>query len=64
LLWIAAYDLDPVKVMEEKQTFLREVTEKNFVLFFEHDFYTECATVQQTEKGFKMKEKYKLEDLI
>jgi glyoxylase-like metal-dependent hydrolase (beta-lactamase superfamily II) len=58
LLWIAAYDLDPVKVMDEKEKFLNEVTENGYVLFFEHDFYTECATVGKTEKGFILKEKY------
>jgi glyoxylase-like metal-dependent hydrolase (beta-lactamase superfamily II) len=64
LLWIASYDLDPVKVMEEKQLFLEEVVEKNYILFFEHDYYTECATVQKTEKGYTVNEKMKLSDLI
>ncbi len=64
LLWIAAYDLDPVKVMEEKLPFLEEAVKNNYILFFEHDFYTECATVQQTEKGFALKEKLELKDLL
>lgn len=64
LLWIAAYDLNPVKVMEEKEKFLNEVAENSCVLFFEHDYYTECATVRKTEKGFVLKEKYDLTDLI
>jgi len=64
LLWISAYDLDPAKVMEEKDEFLNEVTDKNYVLFFEHDYYTECATVQRTEKGFSVKEKFSLQELL
>ena len=64
LLWIASYDLDPVKVMEEKQRFLEEAADKEYILFFEHDYYTECATVQKTEKGFALNEKMKLGDLI
>jgi len=64
LLWISAYDLDPVKAMEEKGEFLKEASKKNYVLFFEHDFYTECATVQETEKGVQLKEKFKLEELV
>jgi glyoxylase-like metal-dependent hydrolase (beta-lactamase superfamily II) len=64
LLWIASYDLDPVKVMEEKATFLEEVAAKNLVLFFEHDYYTECATVQLTDKGFVLKEKLKLSEIV
>ncbi|WP_347839513.1 MBL fold metallo-hydrolase [uncultured Draconibacterium sp.] len=63
-LWISAYDLDPVKVMEEKGRFLQEAAEKNYVLLFEHDYYTECATVQQTEKGVLLKEKLELAALI
>ena len=64
LLWIASYDLEPVKVMEEKQAFLNEAAEKNFILFFEHDFYTECASVQHTEKGVTLKEKLWLNETI
>ena len=56
LLWVAAYDLDPVKVMEEKGNLLEEAAEKNYILFFEHDFYNESATVKKSEKGFKVKE--------
>ncbi|WP_297085592.1 MBL fold metallo-hydrolase [uncultured Draconibacterium sp.] len=63
-LWISAYDLDPVKVMEEKGRFLQEAAEKNYVLLFEHDYYTECATVQKTEKGVLLKEKLELAALI
>nr|WP_321484622.1 MBL fold metallo-hydrolase [uncultured Draconibacterium sp.] len=63
LLWISAYDLDPVKVMEEKGEFLKEATEKNYILFFEHDYYTECASVQETEKGILLNEKFSLAEL-
>ncbi len=64
LLWIAAYDLDPVKVMEEKKKFLAEVAEKEYVLFFEHDFYVECATLHQTDKGVQLKETFRLNELL
>ena len=52
LLWLAAYDLYPVKALEEKEHFLNEAAKNEYILFFEHDFYTECATVSKTEKGF------------
>ena len=58
IVWLAAYDLYPVTAMEEKERFLKEVAEKNYILFFEHDFYTECATVEWTEKGLRVKEKF------
>jgi glyoxylase-like metal-dependent hydrolase (beta-lactamase superfamily II) len=58
LLWLAAYDLYPVKTMEEKLLFLEEAFKNNYILFFEHDFYTECATVLKTQKGFTENEKF------
>ncbi|MDX1286007.1 MAG: hypothetical protein R3182_13390, partial [Draconibacterium sp.] len=64
LLWIAAYDLDPVIVMEEKEKFLEEVVEKDYILFFEHDYYTECARLQNSEKGIVLKAKYRLTEII
>lgn len=56
VLWIASYDLFPVTAMEEKQKFMTEVAEKGHILFFEHDFYAETATVEKGGKGFKIKE--------
>jgi len=58
LLWLAAYDLYPVKALDEKEKFLEEAVKKEYILFFEHDFYTECATVSKTEKGFVANEKF------
>ena len=64
LLWIAAYDLYPVEVMLEKEIFLKEVAEENCILFFEHDFYTECCSIQQTEKGFAVETRFELTDIF
>jgi glyoxylase-like metal-dependent hydrolase (beta-lactamase superfamily II) len=62
LLWLAAYDLYPVKALEEKENFLEEATKNGYILFFEHDFYTECATVIKTPKGFTEKERFSWEE--
>jgi hypothetical protein len=59
IVWLAAYDLYPVTSFEEKELFLREAAEKDYILFFEHDIYTECATVEWTEKDPKAKEKFR-----
>ncbi|MEA3503697.1 MAG: MBL fold metallo-hydrolase [Bacteroidota bacterium] len=56
LVYISSVDIQPMKVLEEKESFLNEVVENNYTLLFEHDYYTECATVLKNEKGFKMKE--------
>jgi len=63
LLWLAAYDLYPVKAMEEKEKFLEEAAAKEYILFFEHDYYNECATVLKTAKGFSEKEKFSWSDV-
>ena len=63
LLWLAAYDLYPVTALEEKEKFLNEMAEKEYILFFEHDYYTECATVQKSDKGVVLKEKFELKEL-
>ncbi|MDP2337389.1 MAG: MBL fold metallo-hydrolase [Bacteroidota bacterium] len=60
IVWLPAYDLYPVTSMEEKERFLKEAAEKEYILFFEHDIYTECATVEWTEKGPMMKEIFRL----
>jgi len=60
IVWLSAYDLYPVTAMEEKEHFLRETCNEEYILFFEHDPYTECATVERGEKGPKVKEKFVL----
>jgi len=60
IVWLAAYDLYPVSAMEEKKNFLKEAAEKNYILFFEHDYYTQCATVEWGERGPKVKEKFSI----
>ena len=63
--WIASYDLFPVTTMEEKQAFLKEAVNKNFILFFEHDLEYECATVKWDEhKGPQINQTGKLSDFI
>jgi glyoxylase-like metal-dependent hydrolase (beta-lactamase superfamily II) len=58
IVWLAAYDLYPVTSMEEKETFLKEAAKKNYILFFEHDNFNSCATVEWGKKGPRLKEKF------
>ncbi len=64
LLWIASYDLFPVTVMDEKEKFLNEAVQKEYILFFEHDYYTECASLSKTERGYTEKERFNLNELL
>lgn len=51
LAWVMGYDLHPLTVIREKEVFLKEAVENNFILFFEHDAKIECCTVKETPKG-------------
>lgn len=63
LPYIMAYDMFPLTTLQEKKTFLHEAAENNYVLFFEHDPQHECCTLQQTDRGIRAEEFFKLEEL-
>ena len=58
-----AYDVRPLQSMEEKSVLLQRAAAENAVLFFEHDRYAECCTVQATDKGIRLNETFSLVDL-
>ncbi|WP_114940511.1 MBL fold metallo-hydrolase [Mucilaginibacter endophyticus] len=61
--YVMAYDMFPLQTLTEKKVFLNEALEKEYILYFEHDPVNECCTLQQTEKGIRMKEAFKLGDV-
>ena len=63
LSWIMAYDMHPLITLQEKQDFLEEALQNDYILFFEHDIYQECCNLQQTEKGIRAKETFGISDL-
>ena len=63
LPYVMAYDMFPLTTLSEKKAFLQEAAEQNYILFFEHDPVIECCTVQSTEKGIRLKEQFRLEDI-
>ncbi len=60
LPYIMGYDLFPLTTLDEKKKFLPQITKENWILFFEHDAFTETCRVVQTEKGFKVVDKMEL----
>ena len=61
--YIMAYDIYPLKSMNEKKTFLREALQNDYILFFEHDPQYECCTLHQTERGIRPKNFFKLDEV-
>jgi len=64
LPYIMAYDMFPLTTLNEKKAFLTEAEKNNYILFFEHDPLTECCTLQQTEKGIRVKDLLKLSEIF
>ncbi|MCF8405199.1 MAG: MBL fold metallo-hydrolase [Bacteroidales bacterium] len=63
LPYIMAYDTRPLITLKDKEAFFEEAIKNEYVLFFEHDLYNECCTLQQTEKGPRVKEVFALDSI-
>jgi len=62
LPYIMGYDLFPLTTLEEKKKFLSQIVKENWLLFFEHDAFTETARVALTDRGYQVIEKQELSD--
>ncbi|RSK24174.1 MBL fold metallo-hydrolase [Hymenobacter metallilatus] len=63
LPYVMGYDMRPLVTMQEKEVLLRRAAAENWVLVLEHDAQTECITVQDTEKGIRVAERFRLNEL-
>lgn len=61
--FVPSFDIQPLLSLKEKESFLNEAVKNNYYLYFEHDFYNEICTLQQTDKGIRHKEILTLSDL-
>lgn len=61
--YIMAYDNHPLVTLKEKEDFLNEALENDYILFFEHDLYNECCSLQMTDKGVRVKDTFTIERL-
>jgi hypothetical protein len=55
--YVMGYDTRPLLTMPEKAKFLQDA-DNNHYLFLEHDAHNEIITVQNTEKGVRLKDLY------
>jgi len=61
--YVMSYDMFPLKTLKEKKKFLEEAVQNDYILFLEHDPVNECCTLQETEKGIRVKDTFKLIDI-
>ena len=64
LPYIMGYDIRPLTTLNEKDFFLNEAIEKNYILFLEHDYYNECCFVIKENNKYTSGKKGRLTDFI
>lgn len=60
LAWVMGYDLEPLKLIEEKRHLLTTAAKEGWTLFFEHDPYSDAAQVEANKDDFAVKERLSL----
>ena len=63
LPYIMGYDMFPLTTLHEKKDFLNEALNNDYILFFEHDPRHECCTLEQTDRGIRQKDIFRLEEV-
>jgi glyoxylase-like metal-dependent hydrolase (beta-lactamase superfamily II) len=63
LPYVMAYDMFPLQTLTEKKAFLAEAVQNDYILYFEHDALNECCTLQQAEKGVRVRDTFPLTEL-
>ncbi|MTI38344.1 MBL fold metallo-hydrolase [Fulvivirga lutimaris] len=64
LPYVMAYDTRPLLTMSEKEQFLKEAADNEYILFLEHDPVNECCTVKHTEKGVRLDRSFPLSEIL
>jgi glyoxylase-like metal-dependent hydrolase (beta-lactamase superfamily II) len=64
LPYVMGYDTRPLITLEEKGQFLTKAVDNELILFLEHDIMNECATLQHTEKGVRLKDTFRFNELF
>lgn len=64
LPYVMGYDTRPLITLGEKGSFLSKAVEQEYILFFEHDAINECCTLQETEKGIRLKETFAFKEIF
>jgi len=64
LPYVMGYDTRPLLTLPEKAKFLTEAAANNYYLVLEHDAHNEIITVENTERGVRLKEVFKCADIF
>ena len=64
LPYIMGYDTRPLLTLNEKEKFLNAAAKNNYYLFLEHDAHNQIITVENTEKGVRLKGVFSCEEVF
>lgn len=64
LPYVMGYDTRPLLTMPEKEQFLTQAAEKGYYLWLEHDAYNQIITVENTEKGIRLKNVFSCNEIL
>ena len=56
LNWVMAYDIDPVKTINEKKYLLSKIIDEDWIVFFEHDPLMQAGKVKINGTQYSLKE--------
>ncbi|NER17380.1 MBL fold metallo-hydrolase [Spongiivirga citrea] len=62
--YVMGYDTRPLLTLSEKEQFLNMAAKENLYLFLEHDAHNQIITVKHTDKGVRLNETYRCEDIF
>jgi glyoxylase-like metal-dependent hydrolase (beta-lactamase superfamily II) len=63
LPYVMGYDTRPLLTLAEKETFMNEAADNQYILFLEHDSVNECCTVKRTDKGVRVDKMFSLSEI-
>lgn len=64
LVYVMGYDTRPLLTLEEKDKFLKQCIQNDYLLFLEHDAHHELATLKETEKGIRLDETFSFNEVF
>ncbi len=64
LPYVMGYDTRPLLTLGEKEKFLNRAADEKMFLFLEHDAHNQIITVKHTEKGVRLDQVFRTEDIL
>jgi len=58
--YVMGYDLYPLTTIEEKKKLLTQAEKEQWILYFEHDPFTEAVNLKMTDKGIAVDKRFSL----